>query len=135
MRMSEWRSDVCSSYRPARWSELVGGRGVRAIEQNRHRRVVGDAIDGKAIIDRPVRQPRPRFHDQRVGTAIGQGPGVEIADIERAVNFAAKGIEQAETRSVRCFAELLEVDEKRSEERRVGKECVSTCRSRGAAYH
>src|SRR3546814_18187127 len=23
----------------------------------------------------------------------------------------------------------------RSEERRVGKECVSTCRSRGAAYH
>src|SRR3546814_21111816 len=43
---------------------------------------------------------------------MGQGAGVEIADIERAVNFAAKGIEQAETRSVRCFAELLEVDEK-----------------------
>src|SRR3546814_16311888 len=26
-------------------------------------------------------------------------------------------------------------DQVRSEERRVGKECVSTCRSRGSAYH
>src|SRR3546814_16325826 len=31
------------------------------------------------------------------------------------------------------WAQLLEVD--RSEERRVGKECVSTCRSRWSPYH
>src|SRR3546814_14318233 len=30
---------------------------------------------------------------------------------------------------------LLEVDTHRSEERRVGKECVSTCRSRWSPYH
>src|SRR3546814_12999013 len=30
---------------------------------------------------------------------------------------------------------VLQVDLDRSEERRVGKECVSTCRSRGSAYH
>src|SRR3546814_12190236 len=29
----------------------------------------------------------------------------------------------------------LEESEDRSEERRVGKECVSTCRSRGSPYH
>src|SRR3546814_12352674 len=29
----------------------------------------------------------------------------------------------------------LQVDEARSEERRVGKECVSTCRSRWSPYH
>src|SRR3546814_13146734 len=30
---------------------------------------------------------------------------------------------------------LLKVPQERSEERRVGKECVSTCRSRGSPYH
>src|SRR3546814_3742048 len=29
----------------------------------------------------------------------------------------------------------LAIEEDRSEERRVGKECVSTCRSRGSPYH
>src|SRR3546814_7527063 len=31
--------------------------------------------------------------------------------------------------------EVVGRDGERSEERRVGKECVSTCRSRGAPYH
>src|SRR3546814_12334665 len=36
-----------------------------------------------------------------------------------------------------CIAKLLrgELDVTRSEERRVGKECVSTCRSRWSPYH
>src|SRR3546814_12003986 len=29
----------------------------------------------------------------------------------------------------------LHLDQQRSEERRVGKECVSTCRSRGSPFH
>src|SRR3546814_19206411 len=33
------------------------------------------------------------------------------------------------------IADELVTDIRRSEERRVGKECVSTCRSRGAPYH
>src|SRR3546814_2810072 len=32
-------------------------------------------------------------------------------------------------------ADLTEAGENRSEERRVGKECVSTCRSRWSPYH
>src|SRR3546814_15285533 len=31
--------------------------------------------------------------------------------------------------------EILEIEGARSEERRVGKECVSTCRSRWSPYH
>src|SRR3546814_14545087 len=30
---------------------------------------------------------------------------------------------------------VMQIDEARSEERRVGKECVSTCRSRWSPYH
>src|SRR3546814_1366086 len=51
----------------------------------------------------------------------------------------------ADHRAVRCehFARRLWIDEalqtalaqRRSEERRVGKECVSTCRSRWSPYH
>src|SRR3546814_20410703 len=37
----------------------------------------------------------------------------------------------AQEREVR----MLEIERDRSEERRVGKECVSTCRSRWAPYH
>src|SRR3546814_4737901 len=36
---------------------------------------------------------------------------------------------------VRLNPESITIDEKRSEERRVGKECVSTCRSRWSTYH
>src|SRR3546814_12533609 len=35
----------------------------------------------------------------------------------------------------RCLDTVTGFLEKRSEERRVGKECVSTCRSRGSPYH
>src|SRR3546814_11093051 len=34
-----------------------------------------------------------------------------------------------------CVASLKRWSQKRSEERRVGKECVSTCRSRWSRYH
>src|SRR3546814_16760525 len=34
-----------------------------------------------------------------------------------------------------CFADKLRYSAGRSEERRVGKECVSTCRSRWSPYH
>src|SRR3546814_15916672 len=36
---------------------------------------------------------------------------------------------------VEAFAQELDVRDARSEERRVGKECVSTCRSRWSPYH
>ena len=41
-------------------------------------------------------------------------------------------------RDIRTYVEQLslsKIGESRSEERRVGKECVSTCRSRWSPYH
>src|SRR3546814_8611477 len=63
--------------------------------------------------------------------------------------FAAKDVKFAHARRVRilrpwlpCWLFLLalkwrkwRVSQRRSEERRVGKECVSTCRSRWSPYH
>src|SRR3546814_18023248 len=37
--------------------------------------------------------------------------------------------------AARWIASMRDVTERRSEERRVGKECVSTCRSRWSPYH
>src|SRR3546814_18262861 len=55
-------------------------------------------------------------------------------------DFDRKGCGQREMHAQKkmlCFqvAELLRIDDVRSEERRVGKECVSTCRSRWSPYH
>src|SRR3546814_3297900 len=41
---------------------------------------------------------------------------------------------QAQTARLKAFADTLGLS-RRSEERRVGKECVSTCRSRWSPYH
>src|SRR3546814_12365248 len=38
-------------------------------------------------------------------------------------------------KAAKAEVELLVLQGARSEERRVGKECVSTCRSRGSPYH
>src|SRR3546814_15130607 len=84
-----------------------------------------------------------------------RGIGALVADIVRSLR---KTREQAQTTGVEALVgdvqchthavvvtdapgqrwgdeQLLEVDASRSEERRVGKECVSTCRSRWSPYH
>src|SRR3546814_14517057 len=59
-----------------------------------------------------------------------RGPGVEIIEADEAVQPVAF-VEQLE-----FLAQLLvAIDGRRSEERRVGKECVSTCRSRWSPDH
>src|SRR3546814_19586833 len=69
---------------------------------------------------------------------------IEIADFcieKQKHNDAAFTLHQAAERAYTCF--LLVRSQyvprshnlKRSEERRVGKECVSTCRSRWSPYH
>src|SRR3546814_8772776 len=44
-------------------------------------------------------------------------------------------VPQSASRSVQECADLVQTSPTRSEERRVGKECVSTCRSRWSPYH
>src|SRR3546814_15325328 len=105
MRISDWSSDVCSS-------------DLRIVAAQRgEERAPGDAIGAKPVEDRPVEARRGG--DRGVGMeriivareAVDQrllGPGCKIGALVRG---------------------------RRSEERRVGKECVSTCRSRWSPYH
>src|SRR3546814_19387791 len=94
MRISDWRSDVCSSD--------LGGQDemVRVV-----RMLASDVQSGKISAD-----------------AIG------MADIE--VRLDTRDIPHPDL-VIRTSGEVR----LRSEERRVGKECVSTCRSPWSPYH
>src|SRR3546814_16327707 len=117
MRISDWSSDVCSSdlitELRRRESEL------RSIgEELRHKNVLLDAAldnmaQGLAMFDVNQRLIicNQRFLDLYNLPAVMAQPGTELTDIP---DHTARA---------------------RSEERRVGKACVSTCRSRGSRVH
>src|SRR3546814_18139528 len=64
---------------------------------------------------------------------------IHLADEERHVTlpFLRQQIKKSRDRANMCLADFIDPagDWLRSEERRVGKECVSTCRSRWSTYH
>src|SRR3546814_13750533 len=49
--------------------------------------------------------------------------------------FEAEAVEKLAQHRIVMMRETFELAERRSEERRVGKECVSTCRYRWSPYH
>src|SRR3546814_11098351 len=107
MRISDWSSDVCSS-------DL--GRGE-------HDSTVWLPIDAKFPSEDYERLIAAQEHDDldAIKTCGAQ--------LERAVRLQAKSI------SDNTSPHPTPPTSRRSEERRVGKECVSTCRSRWSPYH
>src|SRR3546814_18313649 len=117
MRISDWSSDVCSSdlavagragaegvvEREQAWLDLVDGEaGDRAGELGRE----GGALAGLgAGLGAALGVPRLRF----------LGEGEAVGEVERRLEAVGQARLDAGARS---------------EERRVGKECVSTCRFR-----
>src|SRR3546814_14293393 len=110
MRISDWSSDVCSS-------DLGMARPV-ALEVADDRRA-----DQVEVADRIEHLVAHEF------VAEAQALGVE--DL-LAVHH--DGVVQRAAAGEAHGAHLLDVLCERSEERRVGKECVSTCRSRWSPY-
>src|SRR3546814_13396409 len=107
MRISDWSSDVCSS------DLLVGG-----IDPDR-RGAIGEARDAAFVDQHLQARARQWFAHPRLVIC----------------RLARKGFREilVEPRSgVRRFDDQ---EMARSEERRVGKEGVSTCRSRWSPYH
>src|SRR3546814_11132487 len=107
MRISDWSSDVCSSDLYPEWDLTIWGEGPmrEALEQQ-----VQDAGLAARIV-LPGRTSQP------------------WQELDKADMFAL-------TSWVEGFPNvLLEAMALRSETRRVGKECVSTCRSRWPRYH
>src|SRR3546814_14136284 len=118
MRISDWSSDVCSSDLSLELlSKLVQGAGVHLI--NEHLQPVTDLLAqhldrdaGTDALERNLEQRRGlAAHDQVIGQEHRRVPVLFM------VPNNAPG----------CVV--------RSEERRVGKECVSTCRSRWSPDH
>src|SRR3546814_11340921 len=105
MRISDWSSDVCSSDLPA--AGLVADVAARCVAKRR---------------EHPAKRP----HFQMVPA----GPREDIAKRQPGGRHAVRRAEIAAR-----LQQLLEMSDQRSEERRVGKECVRTCRSRWSPYH
>src|SRR3546814_13188256 len=109
LRICDWSSDVCSS-------DLVRGhRGVRAVD----------------VVDPDVKAP----HRRRIaGHQRHHRAQPDIAALDEAI--VAKLAHRH--RAFLPPAEMLFIEGDgavRSEERRVGKECVSTCSYRWSPYH
>src|SRR3546814_11865621 len=105
MRISDWSSDVCSS-------------DLRAAGEAPAPRGIGPGVRGRAVARFTFRRQLLRLGVHR---PLRRLPAFMLAVI-RVIRktLAAAGL----------VALIL-----RSEERRVGKECVSTCRSRWSPYH
>src|SRR3546814_13071004 len=116
MRISDWSSDVCSS-------DLAAARKPERAAVERDEIFVHHVIvqreEGLAVID------------------LGGSRGIEIGvGSELAADEADHPVGKRTERRCRIVEALLKgVGVDRSDERRVGKESVSTCRSRCWPYH
>src|SRR3546814_5669457 len=106
MRISDWSSDVCSS------DLLDGMRQPHAAPVQ-----FGDAGQW-------------RDHAQHAVILAGIAHGIEMRTAHQ-----YRGIGRGTGIAADQVAGPVMLDLHRSEERRVGKECVSTCRSRWSQYH
>src|SRR3546814_17267443 len=111
MRISDWSSDVCSS-------DLLAAADPRFLRMTERACIFGEP---RLVVIRAEHQLDHRGHrrallraEPRVVQQFGKGARLPLGG----------------EREIPSIADRL-----RSEERRVGKECVSTCRSRWSPYH
>src|SRR3546814_12117693 len=114
MRISDWSSDVCSSdleleHAKARGAKIYGEVAAYAATSDGADMV---APSGEGAV-RCMRLAMQGLGNTPVDYINAHGTSTPVGDI----------------------TELKAIREARSEERRVGKECVSTCRSRWSPYH
>src|SRR3546814_16335155 len=131
MRISDWSSDVCSSdlvpgeYRAAR-------RGFGAVVEPAFD-ADEDPRDAQPV-DEAQRRPQGGMLEQRVGKRARRqqrdegGEGADMADAAPDLARAQRSDDESPDIGGRNQAA-------RTEERRVGKEGVRTCRSRWSPYH
>src|SRR3546814_12791643 len=111
MRISDWSSDVCSS-------DLLLRLSLAGITS------LADRVEILSRLEDDLRH-RLRFLDVRADDLVGRPGEQDLADlkVEGLLGIAAEKL----TETI--------ADGGRSEERSVGKECVSTCRSWWSAYN
>src|SRR3546814_14871168 len=115
MRIIDWSSDVCSS--DLRDEVALHGALDQAV------------LDLQRDQRRPATKFRDRLHARDLpGRRVGDADIKDLARADEMIEAAKNLFDRG--REVPCVKV-----EQRSEERRVGKEWVSTCRSRGVADH
>src|SRR3546814_21066814 len=131
MRISDWSSDVCSSDLSKEQKELK----LLMKDEQRRWQVIGEQ----------VRDIKARFGDKtplgKRRTEIGDVPSEVVIPLEAVVArepvtvlCSAKGWVRTLKGHQEAVSDAKYKEGDRSEERRVGKECVSTCRSRWSRY-
>src|SRR3546814_17526351 len=119
MRISDWSSDVCSS-------DLIGQAVERLTDQLAQRRRA-DALDRRIH--------RVEAVAERAGLVVADDAVARMHDLQPVLAQSRRAV-AAHPRARRELRHLRGAAvEERSEERRVGKECVSTCRYRWSPYH
>src|SRR3546814_12896952 len=130
MRISDWSSDVCSS--DLRRLRLRGRQIMMDVERIvfGNRKFVSKPLAG--VIDDRVEALQLAFPLALDLPDEGCSGSSEIVDQENMFELLIIGVALND-----LLAKVLPlfVVNVRSEERRVGKECVSTCRSRWSPYH
>src|SRR3546814_16349670 len=114
MRISDWSSDVCSSDLISDLSFDADGLAERGFQFVK--------IEAAALLDR----------------ASNDDAANEVRLLKQALDRAGVDLIVEGIETEQMLVELLDFNidyGQRSEERRVGKECVSTCRSRWSTYH
>src|SRR3546814_19733876 len=109
MRISDWSSDVCSSD-----LEDVAVVGATRTTED-HVLLVAEQVIGEA---------EPGLPCTLEVVAVASGADVVLDVVIGVLDVGP---------TPQCGREIIR--DPRSEERRVGKECVSTCRSRWSPYH
>src|SRR3546814_11102286 len=126
--MSDWSSDVCSS-------DLVGpAHDDHALAASVDAVPVPDVRNVAVVADDLPTRAKDAFHFSRMEIGIAVGP--------RRKRPAVEGVDMRIAKGGSCHGSVLVIHTynnmtavrqaftRRSEERRVGKECVSTCRTR-----
>src|SRR3546814_19238879 len=127
MRISDWSSDVCSS-------DLIAERDRLHTERDEARGLVIEANNS-------LFGSQGYFHSSDGGAYDRYHLARAIEDLKARSRKSAAAIARAEAaerdalaKQARIDALLMEYGPDRSEERRVGKECLSTCRSWWCRY-
>src|SRR3546814_3041323 len=121
MRISDWSSDVCSSDLGAteRLMELLSA--APQIAPPAQPRALPETQQARLQFDKVA------FHyPSRPLTPALDGMTLDIREGETVALVGPSGAGKTT---------VFQLLQRRSEERRVGKECVSTCRSRWSPYH
>src|SRR3546814_11146536 len=122
MRISDWSSDVCSSDLRAQPIDLQEALVLRRVS---------------AMRETGGRQPMRKTHILTLSCEDRPGLVADVAGFLASNGCNIRDSHQFNDIETNLFFMriLYEVIDPRSEERRVGKECVSTCRTRWSPYH